>query len=79
MDKFPWYLQLILAVEFLVGIVTMGVFIALGFWSIQLIKAGIRALDRWNLPNLQRQRDLGPSPREVSPVLAEAQKYGPKI
>lgn len=78
MEMFPWYLQLILGVEFLLGIAGLLAFIAVSYWFIQLMKAAIRALDRWNPVPTSRTKEPGPSLREVSPALAEMQKYGPK-
>jgi len=58
------------------------VLIAIGaywvYWTIQLVKAATRALDRWNPGQVARQSEQGPATRERPPGVSEELKYGPK-
>ena len=48
-----------------------------GYWSVQLIKAAIRALDRWNAPAMKRTQSALVAPQAPSDLVDEL-KYAPK-
>jgi hypothetical protein len=73
-ELFLW--PIIAIVMFGLPLTAFGIYVI--YWYVQLMKAMIRALDRWNPKQPIRHQEALPNLRDVSPTVTDATKYGPK-
>lgn len=69
-----WYWAFLLVM----AIINMAVLFYGGYWLVQLMKAVIRALDRWN-PPVQKRAESSPAKVQSPSILTDELKYAPKL
>jgi hypothetical protein len=76
MDIFPWYLQVLLGLNFLVSAAFGAIGVVVAFWFVKLLQAAVRALDRWQ-PSKSPQSNGKPNSSQVASP--DDSKYRPKV
>jgi hypothetical protein len=76
MDIFPWYLQALLGLNFLVYAAFGVMWAIVMFWFVKLLQAAVRALDRWQ-PSKPSQPN--PSAHSSPATRPDDSKYLPKV
>ena len=74
MYGFPWYLNVLIGLDFLIAAAAGVALLILVFWFVKLLQAAVRALDRWQPASPARSNGAPASP----PPQADDARYQPR-